>query len=160
MAVGPPLGNEVGESSRDHLTVRCRRLLQRWRPRGRGLTGTVGCASRKPSSPLNEQVGVADLPGYQIGCDLYCGTPKRLDFEEIDPCRRNASTSVACRSQGTDLPRVDQASWRGILTLRRPMVHWLQGGWMQPTLKLNAIAPGIRAGGLRSLAGRGQGVRQ
>ena len=33
MAVGPSLGNEVGGSSRDHLTGRCRRLLQRWRLR-------------------------------------------------------------------------------------------------------------------------------
>jgi hypothetical protein len=102
---------------------------------------------------LNEQVRVAGLPGYRIACDLYCGTPKWLDTEEIDPCKRTASTSVVCRSQGTDLPRVDQASWRGILTLRLPMVHSLQGGWMQPTLKLTAIVQGIKAGGLRSLAG-------
>ena len=37
MAVGTPLGNAVGGSSRDHLTCWCRRLLQRWTSRWRSL---------------------------------------------------------------------------------------------------------------------------
>ncbi len=117
------------------------------------MIGPAGCGSRKPSSPSNEQVRVTGLPGYRIACDLYCGTPKRLHTEAIDPCKRKVSTSLVCGSQKADMQRVDQASLRAILTLRRPMVHSLQGGWMQPTLKLTAIVQGIWAGGLRSLAG-------
>jgi len=69
-------------------------------------------------SPLNGQVCAASLPGYRIRCDLYCGPPKWLGIEAIDPCKQKASTPMVCRSQGADLQRVDQACLRGNMTLR------------------------------------------
>ena len=79
-------------------------------------------------SPLNGPVCVASLPGYRIACDLYYGTPKWLDTEVIDPCKRKASTPVVCRSEGADFQRVEQASLRGNMSWRRPMAHSPQGG--------------------------------
>ena len=82
----------------------------------------------EPPSPLNGPVSVASLTEYRIRCDLYCGPPKWLGIEAIDPCKRTASTSVVFRSQVADLQRVDQACLRGNMTLRQTMAHSPQGG--------------------------------
>ena len=81
----------------------------------------------EPPSPLNGPACVASLPGYRIACDLYYGTPKWLDTEAIDPCKRKASTPVG-GSKRADFQRVGQASLRGNMTLRRHMAHSPQGG--------------------------------
>ena len=76
----------------------------------------------KLPSPLSGQGCVASLRRYRIACALYCGISKWLHTEALDPCKRKASTPVG-GSKRADFQRVDQASLRGKMTLRRTMAH-------------------------------------
>lgn len=126
MAVGPSLGNEVGGSSRDHLTGRCRRLLQRWRLRRCRVHRTRRDRVNEAAIAI-ERAGVCgELAAVSDRVCLYCGISKWLDAEALDPCKRNASRPVG-GSKRADFQRVDQASLRGNMTLRRTMAHSPQG---------------------------------
>ena len=127
MAVGPSLGNEVGGSSRDHLTGRCRRLLQRWRLRRCRVHRTRRDRVNEAAIAM-ERAGVCgELAAVSDRVCPYSRISKWLDTEVLDPCKRRASTPVG-GSKRADFQRVDQASLRGNMTLRRPMAYSPQGG--------------------------------
>ena len=125
MAVGPSLGNAVGGSSQDHLTDRCRRLLQRWRLCRRRVHRTRRDRVTEAAIAIERAV-CGDLA--RVSDRLRPALQLRSGNRRARHVQRKASTPVVCRPEGAAFQRVDQASLRGNMTLRRTMAHSPQGG--------------------------------